>query len=142
MALHGLSAVTNDDDDDAQYLPFICKIHTFEHSTKSYFNWYLLAMELQLKIKEEFVEVGHRYIENQLFTSLDHKELKNEQEADSSAMEVKVETKDEFAEDDQRCIETQPTTSLDLKDLNTEKCEDNLNLGKRSNRKVFFIDFI
>uniref|UniRef100_A0A6P7H5Y8 Uncharacterized protein LOC114347461 n=1 Tax=Diabrotica virgifera virgifera TaxID=50390 RepID=A0A6P7H5Y8_DIAVI len=73
------------------------------------------AMELQLKIEEEFV---------------DHKEMKNEpEEEDGSAIEVKVEPKEEFAGDVEGCIEPHLITSLDLKNLNNEQCEDNL--GKR-----------
>ncbi|XP_050510797.1 nucleolar complex protein 3 homolog isoform X3 [Diabrotica virgifera virgifera] len=70
------------------------------------------AMELQLKIEEEFV---------------DHKEMKNEPEEEyGSAIEVKVEPKEEFAGDVEGCIEPHLITSLDLKNLNNEQCEDNL----------------
>uniref|UniRef100_A0A6P7H6C3 Uncharacterized protein LOC114346711 isoform X5 n=1 Tax=Diabrotica virgifera virgifera TaxID=50390 RepID=A0A6P7H6C3_DIAVI len=78
-------------------------------------------MECNIKIKEESVECGQRYIENQLFTSTNLEDIKN----GPAARAVKAEIKKEFLESDPRYIKGEVFTSFDLRDLKKEPDEYN-----------------
>uniref|UniRef100_A0A6P7GVY6 Uncharacterized protein LOC114341396 isoform X2 n=1 Tax=Diabrotica virgifera virgifera TaxID=50390 RepID=A0A6P7GVY6_DIAVI len=84
---------------------------------------------MEFKAKEKFVDHDQKYIESQLFTSIDLEQFKNEPDNnhDNSAMEIKVkaEFKKEFVQDDQGYIESHMLTSIDLGDLKNEIDEDN-----------------
>uniref|UniRef100_A0A6P7GU12 Uncharacterized protein LOC114346711 isoform X3 n=1 Tax=Diabrotica virgifera virgifera TaxID=50390 RepID=A0A6P7GU12_DIAVI len=84
-------------------------------------------MECNIKIKEESVECGQRYIENQLFTSTNLEDIKNGPAGNSSntTRAVKAEIKKEFLESDPRYIKGEVFTSFDLRDLKKEPDEYN-----------------
>ncbi|XP_050515339.1 uncharacterized protein LOC126890438 isoform X8 [Diabrotica virgifera virgifera] len=86
----------------------------------------VMDKEVKLEIKEDIGEYKLRYLKNQLSTSIDFENCKNEpEEANYSVMEDKVKCKEEFEEHEPRCMESQLATPINLKDFKDEPEEAN-----------------